>query len=235
MGWTKAKTMKERHVKPHFTFSGGIWYCFRQFDNDGGYPDHFPVKHAHLFFDAERMDKMLGSYAWWKRKDPKNARLTDAMLIRYASVYRFWDTVGRKRFEYVGSSTLFAMHRGSKHARDYTAYLQRRIKPKAGRRTVITADMVQAMIASGYCRTSNNYKRVSRIDREDWREVLALDYSSNDPTGDGMARALGDRSGDYYRRGFSKDSLTIDDDYLFKQFPGSSDGPDYYLPLCEDV
>lgn len=233
MAYQRCKTMKERHKIPHFTLHGGIWHCFREFDDGGGYPNNFPAKHAHLYFDHHSLQRLLESYRWWRNKDPKNARITDAMLIRYCSAYRFWDVDGKKRFAYAGSSEVFTKNRRSRHAGEYMAYLRRRIVPKPGRKTKITPEMIPALIDSGYCRVSSSHRRVARIDRESWRDILALRHSHHDPAGEGMARAYDSRAGDTYRRCHSNDVLTIDEPYLFKMFPGSGDGPDYYLPLCE--
>lgn len=62
----------------------------------------------------------------------------------------------------------------------------------------------------GYRKTSNAYCIVSRIDREDWLDMLAkqrrcskADFYNIDGSG------VGDRHRDYYIRVFSKDKLTV--------------------------
>lgn len=62
----------------------------------------------------------------------------------------------------------------------------------------------------GYRKTSNAYCIVSRVDREDWLEVLAMsrhcsvaDFYNVDGSG------VSDRHRDYYIRTFSEDNLTV--------------------------
>lgn len=62
----------------------------------------------------------------------------------------------------------------------------------------------------GYRGISNAFCRVSRIDREDWLDVLArerhcsrADFYNLDGSG------IGDQHRDYYIRAFSKDTLTV--------------------------
>lgn len=70
------------------------------------------------------------------------------------------------------------------------------------------------LIAKGYCVTSRRHKTVSRIDREDWKHLLAKSHSPWDVNGEGMewVNNMGERNAeDYYRRCISKDSLVIND------------------------
>lgn len=71
----------------------------------------------------------------------------------------------------------------------------------------------EALIASGYRSISNKYRCVSRIDRPDWREVMArshLDGHPGDPDflferGMRWVVGLGDGAADHYRNRFSGD------------------------------
>ena len=66
------------------------------------------------------------------------------------------------------------------------------------------------LMIKGYRKTSNAYCMVSRIDREDWLDVLAgqrrcsrADFYNVDGSG------VGDQHRDHYIRVFSKDTLTV--------------------------
>lgn len=66
------------------------------------------------------------------------------------------------------------------------------------------------LMKQGYRKTSNAYCHVSRIDREDWLDVLAkqrhcsrADFYNVDGSG------VGDQHRDHYIRTFSKDKLTV--------------------------
>lgn len=66
------------------------------------------------------------------------------------------------------------------------------------------------LMKKGYRKTSNAYCMVSRIDREDWLDVLAsqrrcsrADFYNVDGSG------IGDQHRDHYVRVFSKDKLTV--------------------------
>ena len=66
------------------------------------------------------------------------------------------------------------------------------------------------LMSKGYRRTSNAYCMVSRIDREDWLDVLAsqrgcsrADFYNVDGSG------VGDQHRDHYIRVFSKDNHTV--------------------------
>jgi len=73
------------------------------------------------------------------------------------------------------------------------------------------------LMKKGYRKTSNAYCRVSRIDREDWLDVLAkerrcsrADFYNVDGFG------IGDQHRDYYVRVHSKDTLTVHPSILKK-------------------
>lgn len=66
------------------------------------------------------------------------------------------------------------------------------------------------LVNKGYRRTSNAYCMVSRIDRDDWLDVLAkhmrcsvADFYNKDGSG------VNDRWRDHYVRCYSKDNLTV--------------------------
>lgn len=68
----------------------------------------------------------------------------------------------------------------------------------------------QELLSKGYRRTSNAYCMVSRIDRDDWIEILAkqlrcapADFYKLDGTG------IDDRWRDHYVRCYSKDKHTV--------------------------
>lgn len=75
---------------------------------------------------------------------------------------------------------------------------------------LLAAVYAQDLYAKGYRRTSNAFCIVSRIDRDDWLDVLAkerycsrADFYNVDGTG------IGDQHRDYYVRVYSKDKHTV--------------------------
>lgn len=85
----------------------------------------------------------------------------------------------------------------------------------------------------GYCVVSREHWRVSRIDRPDWREVMARDHAPWDPDGEGRSwvEALGALAGDHYRRVYSRDSVSLGSAEALRGFPASADGPNHFLPI----
>lgn len=72
----------------------------------------------------------------------------------------------------------------------------------------------QELISLGYRVVSRKHKTLSRIDRADWKQVLAKHQCPWDPDGEGMEWVLniGERNAeDYYRRCISKDTIEISD------------------------
>lgn len=70
------------------------------------------------------------------------------------------------------------------------------------------------LTAAGYRVVSRKYKSLSRIDREDWQQVLAKHHCPWDPEGVGMTwvKSIGaGNAEDYYRRCLSKDEITVSD------------------------
>lgn len=72
----------------------------------------------------------------------------------------------------------------------------------------------QQLISAGYRVVSRKHKTLSRIDRADWKQVLAKHQCPWDADGEGMEWVLnlGERNAeDYYRRCISKDTIVVDD------------------------
>ena len=84
------------------------------------------------------------------------------------------------------------------------------------------------LLARGYSVVSRRYQAVARIDRPDWRDVMAQDYAPwNLVEGVVWVASLGDRgAADHYRRVYSKDTLTVE---RINGLPNSSDGPCCYM------
>lgn len=91
---------------------------------------------------------------------------------------------------------------------------------------VAARSRAEALIARGYCRTSNRYRIVSRIDRPDWVAVLAEAlnrapadfYSPREKAPDG-------RWCDHYRRVHSKDKILELPPDVFALMPTSDFNP----------
>ena len=73
----------------------------------------------------------------------------------------------------------------------------------------------QGLLSKGYRKTSNAYCMVSRIDRDDWLDVLAgkmnccrADFYNKDGSG------VSDRWRDHYIRSYSNDKLIIHPDII---------------------
>ena len=83
-------------------------------------------------------------------------------------------------------------------------------------------DEAQYLINQGYAITSRKFGILSRIDRPDWREAMALKHAPWDAAGEGMrwVRALGNGAADFYRRVYSRDKITVKG--LEKQIPNSA-------------
>lgn len=76
------------------------------------------------------------------------------------------------------------------------------------------------LAAMGYRRVSNKYLTVSRVDRPDWKYVLAKTHVQ----GLSWVAALGHDAPDMYRRCVSKDKLTVPEE-VFRKVPGSGWDP----------
>lgn len=73
------------------------------------------------------------------------------------------------------------------------------------------------LTARGYRRVSNKYLTISRVDRPDWKYVLAKTHIHGLP----WVAMLGKGAPDSYRRGSSKDLMVVPED-VFRGIPGSS-------------
>lgn len=84
--------------------------------------------------------------------------------------------------------------------------------------------MIDQMIAEGYCRTSRKFGMVSRIDRSDWKEYMAILHSPWDwEEGMRWVNCLGEENAeDHYRRCYSVDKVEFGSYEAAKRFPGSS-------------
>ena len=67
----------------------------------------------------------------------------------------------------------------------------------------------------GYYIVSRKHKIASRIDRDDWKEYMAIKHAPWDyEQGLEWVNALGKHAGDFYRRVYSKDTITIPSSWL---------------------
>jgi hypothetical protein len=77
---------------------------------------------------------------------------------------------------------------------------------------------VVRLTLAGYCRVSNKYRTVSRIDRPDWKEYMAKQHCPWDVT-EGMEWVeLLARQGDaedFYRRVYSRDKVTVSEETFY--------------------
>jgi hypothetical protein len=85
------------------------------------------------------------------------------------------------------------------------------------------------LIARGYRRTSRRHCLVSRIDRQDWKDVLSQHLNSERAELDKRIRGFPGMWEDFYRRVLSKDTLTVSPDILLK-VPTSDRDPAGYVP-----
>lgn len=82
-------------------------------------------------------------------------------------------------------------------------------------------DEADRLFEKGYRRISWSYRLVSRIDRKDWKEVLAKRLGSTLEEGLERVEKLGGRARDLYRRSESKDRLVVSEEVI-KLIPSSS-------------
>ena len=78
---------------------------------------------------------------------------------------------------------------------------------------------VQQAIAKGYAIVSRESCWAARIDRSDWRNVLAASH----PRGERWVKALGDSAGDTYRRLKSEDVIVVPKSWV-RSLPNSCNG-----------
>lgn len=215
-----------KHTKPHFKYSGGVYEVVYTDDDPYEYVKGIKTTVIMMFTEAG-MDDLIGAYRWWKKRDPKMARITFAMMMRRTALYRVSNPRGRRKWV-VNDNRILANIR----SRYIKAYLQSEVD-KARKKTakLKPAKHYIDMIASGYCRVSNNHRTVSRIDTPDWKLEQAIHLKPWDPD----TVELRERSGDYYRRCISKDKIRYLEPEIYKLFPASAEGPDHYLPLMGDI
>ena len=94
---------------------------------------------------------------------------------------------------------------------------------KSGKDPVFRA---QELSDQGYCRVSNKYRIVARIDREDWIQWIIDKDNMNITVADFYTKD-GDLSyswADYYRRVYSRDKIENVPSAIFKLLPSSGDG-----------
>jgi len=94
---------------------------------------------------------------------------------------------------------------GDQYQRFFKAY-------RAAKKVHKQHEAVLKLINQGYRRTSNRHCLVSRVDRPDWRDVMAQDHAPWDWTGQGRSwvNNLGAGASDFYRRCLSKDTIKVD-------------------------
>lgn len=67
----------------------------------------------------------------------------------------------------------------------------------------------------GYFIVSRKHRVASRIDREDWKEYMATKHAPWDyEQGLAWVNALGKHAGDFYRRVYSTDNITVPSSWL---------------------
>jgi hypothetical protein len=83
----------------------------------------------------------------------------------------------------------------------------------------------EELTAQGYCRISNKYGIVARVDRADWWEALEDHFRRNMPI---RTEAEVGRWADYYRRGISQDRLEVGPE-IARNVPQSNHNPTGYV------
>ncbi len=91
---------------------------------------------------------------------------------------------------------------------------------------VITPEEVEMLMAAGFCRTSNKYGLLSRIDRPDWKAVLEQNMGRDLSFGDGQWES-------HYRRGYSNDQVEIGSENA-RRFESSDWNKIGYIPQHYD-
>jgi hypothetical protein len=100
----------------------------------------------------------------------------------------------------------------------------------------------ERLAASGYRAVSNKYRMIARLDRPDWLEHMARQYTPwSFEEGMRWATGLGEGAADHYRRVYSKDvleNISIEDYNTVRRSGGASHGwgrLTEYLPVIEKV
>lgn len=91
---------------------------------------------------------------------------------------------------------------------------------------------IHELIKQGYCRISNKYNMISRIDDPNWVKILAdkLNLALADfykPNGQ-----ISSQWADHYRRCISKDRLIVDKE-IYQHIPNSNNNTTGYLEKCK--
>lgn len=98
----------------------------------------------------------------------------------------------------------------------------------------MAADIGEALslASQGYRRVSTKHQLVSRVDRPDWREYMAMRHCPHDPEGLGnrWVMCLGKGAADHYRRVYSKDTLNVLNLFTFRLIPASANDDVGYVP-----
>lgn len=224
-----------REFIPHFRRNGGIWHVVKNI-NGRCYSGNqlAPHKRFEAWLSESQFKDLISAYFWWKGKAPVDAHISDSMIMRRASAMRFLEPYPAKKITLCldgRGSNVFADNPTSVFSDEFFSTL--RFKGEKKNPAKQNPKMIQRMIASGYCRVSNNHQTVSRLDKTDWQKEVALYYNPDDPDGAGRERAVGCTAADTYRRCIGKDKVHIENRELFKLFPSSDSGPWTYLPMVE--
>lgn len=222
------KSGKSRYEKPLFRLQGGLYYVLHPLYIKTERPPG--MSHVFAVYSRHDLNAMLTAAKWWMEKDPQGC-ISDAMIFRYAAFWRFEDRENVKASVWHGDLKLIAKHPDFHVRRPKSIDLA--FLKTADKKVKFSKEKVAEMIAAGYCRVSNKFLNLSRIDRPDWQWELAVRHAPWDPTGDGMQWANSSRMGDHYRRCYSKDVISLPSDCreIFNMFPGSGEGPDQYTAL----
>lgn len=214
--------------KPVFRLSGGLYYV--EVERSGNYYQDVRFSRIFAVYTPFQLARLFDVSRWWRGRDADKAKITDDMMCRYASFWRYEGINGNSPWHGDVNCTLAKYPRFE--ARKVDQFLAA-FKPTNKNGLRISKELVAQLIAAGYCRVSNKYLHLSRIDRPDWREYLAEQHAPRDPDGQGMRWSLSSGMGNFYRRGESKDVIVLPENQrgIFNLFPSSDGGPDHYTPL----
>src|SRR5687767_14849981 len=89
----------------------------------------------------------------------------------------------------------------------------------------------EQLIDMGYRRVSNSARHISRVDREDWKEYMALQSSRSLKEGLEWVNGM-DCPEDHYRRVYAKDVITVPAS-IYDKIPSSCWDKTGYIPISE--
>lgn len=70
--------------------------------------------------------------------------------------------------------------------------------------------VAKRLMASGYRKTSRSHCSLSRVDKENWKDLMAKEHSPWDINeGLSWVGVLGNTASDHYRRVYSNDKITV--------------------------